>query len=132
MSNNLDQTLANAILTAVTGGTALSITAPVKLRLMATNGSATSNGTEITAGGGYTAGGLTTAGAWGTASGGSITNSAAAVTFTNMPAATVVGVELWDSSGTPKRIAWGTITSRTTASGDQLAFATSSLSLTLN
>jgi hypothetical protein len=132
LSNNLDQTIANAILTALTGGTALSVTAPVKLRLMATNGSATSNGTEITAGGGYTAGGLTTASTWGSASGGSITNSAAAITWTNMPAATVVGVELWDSAGTPKRIAWGSITSRTTVAGDTLSFATSSLSLTLN
>lgn len=132
MSNNLDQTLANAILTALTGGTALSITAPVKLRLMGTNGSATANGTEITAGGGYTAGGQTTASTWGASSGGSITNSAAAITWTNMPAATIVGVELWDSAATPKRIAWSTITSRTTVAGDTLTFATSSLSLTLN
>lgn len=131
MSNNLDQTLANTILTAITGGAALSITGPVKLRLIATVGSATANGTEITAGAGYTAGGQTTAGAWGTASGGSISNSAAAITWTNMPTATINGVELWDSSGTPKRIAWGTIAARSTTAGDTLTFATSSLTLTL-
>jgi hypothetical protein len=126
----LDQTIANAVCTALTGGTALSVTAPVKLRLIATNGSQTSAGTEITAGGGYTAGGLTTASTWATASGGAISNSVA-LTWTNMPAATIVGVELWDSAGTPKRIAWGSITTKTTSSGDTLTFAIGSLTLTL-
>lgn len=130
MSNNLDQTIANAICTALTGGAALSVTAPIKLRLTSTTPTATAAGTEITAGGGYTAGGVTTAGAWGTASGGSITNSAAAVSWTNMPAATINGCELWDSSATPKRIAWAALT-KTTSSGDTLTFATSQLTLTL-
>lgn len=131
MSNNIDQTLANAIITALIGGTALSITGPVKLRLTSTTPTATTAGTEITAGGGYTAGGVTTSGAWGTAAAGSITNSVAVVQWTNMPAATINGCELWDTAGTPKRIAWQALSTSATA-GNTFAFPTSSLTLTLN
>lgn len=132
MSNNIDQTLASAIVTALTGGAALSITGPVKLRLTSTTPTATAAGTEITAGGGYTTGGVTTAGAWGTASAGSITNSAAAIGWTNMPSApTIAGCELWDSAGTPKRVAWSAITS-SAAGGINFNFPTSTLTLTLN
>jgi hypothetical protein len=87
---------ANAILTSsVTGSTYTHAVTPVNLALTTTNGDATTKGTEVT-GGSYAR--QTTASSWGTASGGSITNSALAISFTNMPSCTIVGIELWDSA----------------------------------
>lgn len=107
-------------------------TAPTKLRLIGTNGDQATAGTEITAGGGYAAGGPNIT--WnaptvqtGTYSG-KIGN--AALSITNMPAATVNGVEVWDSAATPARKAWGALTTaRTTAAGDTLSFAADSVTL---
>lgn len=108
-------------------------TAPAKLRLMTANGSATSAGTELSTSGGYTAGtGVSLSGLMTTASAGSSSNNAA-VNFTNMPAATIVGVEIWDSAGTPIRKWFGALTaSKTTNSGDTLSFATSSLTVSIS
>jgi len=94
-----------------------------KLRLMAANGNAVTSGTEITAGGGYVAGGETLV--WDTAAdiGGTISAPNQAVSWTNMPAATVVGVEVWDTSGTPRRVLWAPlVASKTVNSGDTFLF----------
>ncbi|MFF1684602.1 hypothetical protein [Streptomyces sp. NPDC058254] len=49
-----------------------------------------------------------------------------------MPAVTVVGVEVWDSAGTPVRLWYGPLTaSRTVAAGDELRLTASSLSLSI-
>lgn len=102
---------------------ALTITFPIKIRLMTANGNSTTAGTELTSGGSYVAGtGLSIGANWAAVSGGSQATNAI-VSQTNMPAATIVGIELWDSNGTPKRTEWGSITSKTTVAGDTLSFA---------
>lgn len=127
---NLDATIANKILDHLDAKSTLTITGPIKCRLMAANGTASASGTELAAGGGYTAGGIS-AQLTGSASGEAVTN-ASAITWTNMPAATIVGVELWDSSATPQRVWWGSLTaSKTTSAGDTFTIAAGSLSLSL-
>jgi hypothetical protein len=116
-NNQLQASLALATYTATT--------APVKLRLMTANGSASAAGTEVT-GGSYAAGGLSLTAALGTATGGSVTTTSA-INYTSMPATTVVGIEIWDSAGTPVRKWFGSITSKTTNAGDTLSFAASSV-----
>jgi len=132
MASGLVQVEANHLLDSSVKGTAYTAaTTPVKLRLVTVIGSATAAGTEVT-GGSYTPQDTTTATIWGSASSGSITNSSGAVTFTNMPAVTVVGMELWDSAGTPIRRWWGNLSAnKTTNSGDTLSFATSAITITL-
>jgi hypothetical protein len=50
-----------------------------------------------------------------------------------MPAVTVVGVELWDSAGTPARKWWGALTaSKTLNSGDTFSIASGSLTAALS
>jgi hypothetical protein len=126
MADNLPDTIENQLLDALVGTASYTVTAPIKLRLMTANGTDSSNGTEVT-GGSYAQQTI----AFGAASGGSITNSGV-INFTGMPVATVVGIELWDSNGSPKRLAYGALSAnKTTASGDTLQFAASSISLSL-
>lgn len=126
MADNLTDTVENQLLDALVGTAAYSVTTPIKLALVTANGSDSAAGTEVS-GGSYSRQSIT----FGAASGGSITNSAK-VTFANMPTATVVGIELWDSAGTPKRLAYGSLTaSKSLVSGDTLEFAASSVTLTL-
>jgi len=126
MADNLPDTIENQLLDALVGTAAYTMTGPVMLRLMTANGSDSSNGTQVT-GGSYAAQTIT----FGAASGGSITNDAV-INFTLMPVATVVGIELWDSNGSPKRLAYGALSAnKTTAAGDTLQFAASSISLSL-
>ena len=126
MADNLTDTVENQLLDALVGTAAFSVTTPIKLALVTANGSDSAAGTEVS-GGSYSRQSIS----FGAASGGSITNSAK-VTFANMPTATVVGIELWDSAGTPKRLAYGSLTaSKSLVSGDTLEFAASSVSLTL-
>lgn len=80
----------------------LSITSPLKLALMTTNGTATVVGTEV-AGGSYARQDITFDPAWYASSMAHITN-AAALNFTLMPACTVVGVTVYDNAGT--RLFW--------------------------
>lgn len=130
MSDNLPDAIENAVLNLLLRGTALTVTTPIKARLMTANGSDSANGTELGTSGGYTAGGATiTFGS--AAASGSISNTAAC-TWTNMPATTVVGLELWDSTGTPVRLWWGALSSsKTTASGDTFEFAIGDVTCTL-
>jgi hypothetical protein len=48
-----------------------------------------------------------------------------------MPAATIVAVEVWDSAGTPVRLWQGSMTSKTTNSGDTLSFASGAITFSL-
>ena len=125
MADNLTDVAENGLLDYLFGGT-FSITTPIKVALSTSAGSDTTAGTEVT-GGSYARQTITVA----AASGGSVSNSAT-ISFTNMPACTVTGIEIYDSNGTPKRLAYGTLTtSKTVASGDTLQFAASSISLSL-
>ena len=125
MADNLTDTAENGLLDYLFGGT-FTITTPIKLALVTANGTDSAAGTEVT-GGSYARQTITV----GAASGGSVSNNAT-ISFTNMPAATVVGIEIYDSNGTPKRLAYGPLTaSKTVAAGDTLQFAASSISLAL-
>ena len=129
----LDQTRANEVLTWMHGGSApTALTGPIHVRLMTANGTATSNGTEVATGGGYTAAGGAPTVTWAAAASGSQATNAA-INVTNYPRAeTVVGIEIWDSTGTPKRVEWGALAaSKTMASGDTLSFASGAITSAL-
>lgn len=124
-ANIVDGSLATAAFVAAT--------APIRCRFMTANGSGTANGTELATSGGYTSGvgapSITFAAA-NTTTATAASNSA--VNVTNMPAATITGVELWDSAGTPKRKWWGSLAaSKTTNSGDTFSIASGSLTAAL-
>ena len=126
MADNLPNTIENQLLDALVGTTAYSVTTPIKLALMTANGNDSTPGTEVT-GGSYARETI----AFDAASSGSISNNAV-INFTGMPAATVVGIEIYDSAGTPKRLAYGPLTAnKTTSSGDTLQFAASAITLSL-
>lgn len=109
------------------------------LRLMTVNGSSTVNGTEL-AGGSYVPGtgiafstgtsGAFSAAAYASGSGTIQTNTT--LSQAGMPAATTVGIEIWDSAGTPLRWPWGSLASAiTTNNGDTLSFAAAAILATL-
>lgn len=118
---------ANRLLDASFGTSAYAApTAPMKLALMTANGSATAAGTEVT-GGSYARQTI----AFSAASSQAAANSGA-ISFTVMPAVTVVGVEIYDSAGTPRRAWYGPLTAnKTLNAGDTLSFAISSVSASL-
>ena len=113
------------------GGSALVITPPYKLRLMSTAGSNTANGTELTTTGGYTAGGSTLGTTFCAApSGGTQSNSNAVSWSATGTWATVNGIEIWDSAGTPLRWLQGAITAITgVVNGDTVSFAIGSITI---
>ena len=138
--NNLVNKLMQALYTSSTsftitpgtgGGSAFTVTPPFKLRLMTATGSNTANGTEAS-GNGYTTGGTSMGStAFGAPSGGVSTNSNA-VSYTasggNLGGGAIVGIEIWDTAGTPLRYLQGSITSVTVATGNTLNFAAASIS----
>lgn len=131
MADNLTDTAENLALNwlFVPAQTPTRPTSPMKCRLMTVNGSDASAGTELATSGGYTAGGTSVT--FGTAASG-LTDNTTAITWTNMPAATILGVEIWDSAGTPVRIAYGALTaSKTTNAGDTFTIAIGDLDITL-
>lgn len=132
----LDNAVRNNVLDALNGVSAfVASTTPAKVRLMTSNGSVSANGTELGtgagsgSGAGYTAGGQSVT--WAAASAGAAVPTAT-VRWDNMPTCTIVGVEVWDSAGTPRRIHWGAMTApKTLASGDSFELPPSSFSETL-
>lgn len=109
------------------GNSTTAPTTPLKVALVTANGDDATAGTEVT-GGSYARQSLTV----GAASAGATSNSADLV-FTGMPAATVVGVEVWDSAGTPVRLWYGALTaSRTVAAGDEVRLVAGALSLSIS
>ena len=127
MADNLPDTIENQLLDALVGTSAYTVTTPIKLALVTANGSDSAAGTEVT-GGSYARQTI----AFDAASSGSIANNAA-ISFTGMPACTVVGIEIYDSAGSPKRLAYGPLTaSRTVTAGDTVQFASSAITLSLS
>lgn len=128
MANNIVTLEANRLLDASLGtATYTAPTGPMKLALETATGTASAAGTEVT-GGSYARQTI----AFSAASAGAALNSGS-ITFTAMPAATVTGVEIYDSNGTPRRAWVGALTaSKTVASGDSLSFAASSVSVQLS
>lgn len=125
--SGLPTAIANKVVDHVNGKTAFTEpTAPVMARLYTVIGSASAAGTEVT-GGSYAAQSVT----FGASSAGVASNTAA-VSFTNMPACTVVAVELYDSAGTPVRLWWGGLTAnKVMNAGDTFTFDIGSLSVSV-
>jgi len=132
MADNLPDAIENILLDALLRGgaiTGLGTTSVIKAKLMTANGTDAANGTELAGSAGYTTGGATiTFGS--AAAAGSIANTVAC-TWTNMPACTVVGLELW-STGSPARLWWGPLSSsKVVAAGDTFEFAIGDVTCTL-
>lgn len=129
----LNQTHANQLINGSLATAAfVASTAPIKCRLMTANGSATSNGTELASSGGYSSGTGAPSVTFATAASGQAASNVD-VTVTNMPATTIVGVELWDSAGTPARKWYGALAAnKTTNAGDTFTIASGSLTVALS
>ena len=125
---NLVSVEANALLAASSGQAVyVNPTAPVNVALVTATGTATTAGTEVS-GGSYSRKAITFA----APSGGSITSNVA-LTYTNMPACTVTGVDEWDSAGTPVRRWFGALSaSKTVNAGDTFSIAAGSYTKTLS
>lgn len=127
IADNLTNTGENRALDWIMGTSTTAPTTPLKVALVTANGSDTAAGTEV-AGGSYARKNLTVAAAVNGA-----TSNSADLVWTGMPAATVVGVEVWDSAGTPVRLWYGALAaSRTVASGDELRIPAASLTFALS
>lgn len=127
IADNLSNTAENRCLDFINGLTATAPTTPLKVALVTANGDDATAGTEV-AGGGYARQSLTVAAAVSGA-----TSNSADLVFTNMPACTVVGVEIWDSAGTPVRLWYGALTaSRTVNAGDDFKLVAGALTLALS
>jgi hypothetical protein len=104
---------------------------PMKLSLHTTTSSSTAAGTEVTGGAGPYAR-QTIAFTAPTAATPSVTANSGAVTFAGMPACTVTDVNIYDSTGTPVRRAFGALAaSKVVNAGDTLSFAISAVSVSL-
>lgn len=127
MANNLVIAEANRLLDASLGIAAYTApTGAMKLALETTTGTNAAAGTEVV-GGSYARQTITFA----AASAGSASNNSS-ISFTGMPSATVTGVEIYDSNGSPRRAWVGALTaSKTVGAGDTLSFASSSISVSL-
>jgi hypothetical protein len=126
MADNLPNIIENQLLDALVGTTAYTVTTPIKLALVTANGDDATAGTQVS-GGSYARQTI----AFDAAASGQIANNAA-ISFTGMPAVTVVGIELYDNAGTPKRLAYGALTtSRTITAGDTVQFASGAITLSL-
>lgn len=129
MSGGLVQVARQGILNLLSGTAYTTPTTPIKLGVYSSASSDTAAGTEDT-GGSYARQTMTFTTA--TAANPSVLATSNAQTYTNMPAVTSTDVNVWDNAGTPIREAWGPMTaSKTTASGDTLAFAIAAVTISL-
>lgn len=127
MAGNLTDVAESLVLDWVALGSTPTRPPGLSVRLMTANGSDASAGTEVS-GGSYAAQSVS----FSAASSGATSNSAD-LTFTGMPACTVVGLEIWDTSGTPRRLWYGALSaSKTVNSGDTFQITSGSLSLSLD
>lgn len=126
MADNLSNTAENRCLDFILGLAATAPTTPLKVALVTANGDDAAAGTEVT-GGSYARQNLSVAAAVSGA-----TSNSADLVWTGMPAATVVGVEIWDNAGSPVRLWYGPLSaSRTVAVGDELRLTAGSLTLSI-
>lgn len=127
MADNLSTTAENRALDWILGLASTAPTTPLKVALVTANGTDGAAGTEVT-GGSYARQNLAVAAAVNGA-----TSNSADLVWTGMPAATVVGVEVWDDAGTPVRLWYGALTDpRTVLVGDELRLPAASLTFSLS
>jgi hypothetical protein len=130
----LVQVHANNLLDGSLGTAAyVATTTPLNCRLMTAIGTATVAGTELVTGGSYVAGTGLSPATMAAAAAGSAASSVA-LTQTNMPAATITAIELWDSTATtPLRKWFSALTAnKTTNLGDTFTIASGSLTAALS
>jgi hypothetical protein len=132
MPSNIVQTELQNLLQAWVGQAAyVAATQPMKLALATTTTSSTAAGTEVTGGAGPYAR-QTIAFTAASAATPSVSTNTGVVTFAGMPACTVTDVNLYDSTGTPARKAFGALTaSKVVNAGDTLSFAIGAVSVSL-
>lgn len=129
MADNLTDLAEARVLNWLTANSTTAPTAPLMVRLMTANGSDAAAGTEVVNAGGSTY--VPVAAAFSAAVGAGNSSNSADIVFSNMPAATIVGIEIWDSAGTPFRWWWGAaVAPKTTNLGDVLRIPAGQLTLT--
>lgn len=128
MTGSLTDAAENRVIDAIHGtATYVAPTLPLKMRLMTTAGTDSTAGTQVT-GGSYVAQTHVAT----TAAAGACANTAT-IRFDGLPAATIVGYEIWDSAGTPRREYHSTFTSPyVVAAGYSLEFAAGAVTFTLD
>lgn len=127
MADNLSNTAENRVMDWLMGGSPTAPDPDLTVALVTAAGDDATAGTEVT-GGSYARQTLTV----GSASGGAVSNSADLV-FSDMPACTVVGWEIWDSAGSPVRWWYGPLdTNRTLLAGDEYRIPAGSLDLSIS
>lgn len=124
----------SGLLTQLFGGTAYAIVGPIQVKIVSVIGTESAAGTAITTG---TPSNMTVPFASWTlnnASGVYTMQNTNALQWTAMPAVTVAGVDLFDSSTTPKRLWYGVLTggSKTLASGDTFEIAAGQLQIQID
>lgn len=129
MPNNLTDPVENQLIDALHGTAAFTApVTPLKLRLMTANGTDAAAGTEVT-GGTYAPQNI----AFTAAAAGSSSNTAL-IRFDGLPAATIVGVEVWDSTATTPRRLWHSplAANVTVAAGQPLEFGAGAITFALD
>jgi len=130
MADNLTDAAEARVLNWLTGNSTTALTGPLMVRLMTANGSDSVAGTEVANAGGSTYAPQSVA--FPTATGTTQTANSADIVFANMPTCTVVGVEIWDSAGTPFRWWWGAaVASKAVNLGDTLRILAGALVLNM-
>jgi len=127
----LDRAFARQLIDASVATTAITaVTSPIKCRLYTSSGTAAAAGTEVS-GGSYVS--QTVAFAAATNVDPPVASSTTSpLSFTSMPACTVVAVGLYDSAGTPRRLWFGDLAaSKVLNSGDTFQIAAGSLTCSL-
>lgn len=139
--SGITTTLADDILDAVLNGSAsgtevlgsTTYTFPEKCKFLSTLSNAATAGTEFT-GGSYSAGGVSLSGLFTSAAAVGSKSNTGAISTTGSPATTWAGIEITDSTGTPKRMVFGPASSlaKSVNSGDTCTVLTSNLTGTLS
>lgn len=126
-----DQTDATNLLAAILTNTAYTTVAATKIRLGTNTPTATVAMTELGGGTGYTTGGSSIT--WNAVSSASTSNSNV-VSWTNSGTAwSLVGLEIWDTAGTPLRHLFGTWTGQpvTVANGNTFQISAAGITVSL-
>lgn len=126
-----DQTDATNLLAAILTNTAYTTVAATHLRLGTNTPTATAAMTELSGGTGYTTGGTTIT--W-NAVANAVTSNSNTISYTNTGSTwSIVGLEIWDTAGTPLRHLWGTWTGQpiTVANGNTFQVAAAGITVSL-
>jgi len=126
-----DQTDATNILAAILTNTAYTTVTATKIRLGTNAPTATSNMTELGGGTGYTTGGSSIT--WNAVSGASTSNSNTVSWVNGGTTWSLVGLEIWDTAGSPLRHLWGTWSGQpvSVANGNTFQIAVAGISVSL-